>query len=620
VVYVQTEDTYPKIDTYTVALMDSFGNSWLRDPGSGEDELTITSIMPDVTDARRVFYLNFSSITGEPISTSSSLSYMLRIDSTPPVAPEQVIIHADSFEDANNIADNDTTLFVTWSSSVQQFSGIKGYYYSTVDSGGTNKGTFTLMNQAKIETTQKTGLLYAHIWAVDNVGNIGEAKNASILIDKKEIKFDSYHPSDSVWHTSSLVTMGVRITDGNGVGVDPGTIQYSIQPPRSDSFGPWMSINQEDDLTWLDSSSVAINSRVTFNLNGINYLQWRARDFAGNGYTLSEVVQVFVDDTPPVFIKPEFTSTEPTDLRWVKTNVTISDGDGSGINASSIEYKYTTSGVQNYTDWISANLKADGVSVNAEVTLFYNFGKENYIIWRARDIAGNEYIESSEYQIRVNAPPNIKIASPINNSKHFVEDTIEFDARGTFDSDETDILSYFWVTTYTTALGQQTKEYIGNTDHFQEDLLSGSNLITLYVNDGQYNISKEVFIFVYNRFTDLDKDGLPDWWEEQYYGLDPNDPGDARSDLDGDGVLNIDEYLDDTNPADPEDYEGKEDSKGDEESTTYFLINIIILILVVVFLASFFLIKRARLKKDHTAGASKSRLWCWWYPSHTTST
>jgi len=46
---------------------------------------------------------------------------------------------------------------------------------------------------------------------------------------------------------------------------------------------------------------------------------------------------------------------------------------------------------------------------------------------------------------------------------------------------------------------------------------------------------------------DGDRDGLPDFWEQTYFGgLGQNPTGD----FDGDGVSNLDEYLDGTNPAD----------------------------------------------------------------------
>jgi len=49
------------------------------------------------------------------------------------------------------------------------------------------------------------------------------------------------------------------------------------------------------------------------------------------------------------------------------------------------------------------------------------------------------------------------------------------------------------------------------------------------------------------RFADNDSDGIPDYWELRF-GLDPNDPDDAASDPDGDGLSNLAEYEGDTNP------------------------------------------------------------------------
>ena len=50
---------------------------------------------------------------------------------------------------------------------------------------------------------------------------------------------------------------------------------------------------------------------------------------------------------------------------------------------------------------------------------------------------------------------------------------------------------------------------------------------------------------------DADADGMPDAWEKRH-GLNPQDPADAAGDLDGDGYTNIEEYLNDTDPARPE--------------------------------------------------------------------
>jgi hypothetical protein len=49
-------------------------------------------------------------------------------------------------------------------------------------------------------------------------------------------------------------------------------------------------------------------------------------------------------------------------------------------------------------------------------------------------------------------------------------------------------------------------------------------------------------------YVDTDKDGMPDAWEKKY-GLNPNDPSDAKGDLNGDGYSNIEDYINGVNPA-----------------------------------------------------------------------
>ena len=51
-----------------------------------------------------------------------------------------------------------------------------------------------------------------------------------------------------------------------------------------------------------------------------------------------------------------------------------------------------------------------------------------------------------------------------------------------------------------------------------------------------------------NADTDDDQDGMPDTWETMY-GLNPLDGTDANSDLDGDGISNLDEYSSGSNPS-----------------------------------------------------------------------
>jgi len=70
----------------------------------------------------------------------------------------------------------------------------------------------------------------------------------------------------------------------------------------------------------------------------------------------------------------------------------------------------------------------------------------------------------------------------------------------------------------------------------------GGEEITSLVTNGSINIQMA---------TDTDGDTLPDAWEI-LYGLNPNDPADALFDNDGDGLNNVAEYTNATDPNNPD--------------------------------------------------------------------
>jgi hypothetical protein len=82
---------------------------------------------------------------------------------------------------------------------------------------------------------------------------------------------------------------------------------------------------------------------------------------------------------------------------------------------------------------------------------------------------------------------------------------------------------------------------------------------------------------------DQDGDGLPDWWETDHFGdLSQNSQGDH----DGDGLSNYQEYLQGTDPMDPDDPETIGGDSGSDLTLVYVLVAVlIIIILVVIFIA-----------------------------------
>jgi hypothetical protein len=596
VIYQDTDEVYPDKNKYSIILRDNNENIWEHIPSIEGEVLDFTATVPKTTEPNNEFYLNISKKSqGNSISTYG-LAISLKIDSTPPEPPEKIIIHADSFEDTNTIADDDTTLYVTWTTSTQEYSGIKGYYYSFDNNGGTKDGTFTTENSAVILTAEP-GQFDFYIWTEDMVGNLGSANLAEFYVDIEEISYSTYSPISLDWFNTPTVKAGVKISDGEGIGVDPSTIQYSILPSNSNNFGPWLSINQDEDLTWLQENVVKVESDITFSTPGINYLRWQAKDLAGNGYTLSEEIQLMIDTVQPRFENPGISLISVEEPRKINCNITVKDDDLSGINASSVQFRYSINGIENYSDWISLNKRVDNPIMLCEITLDFDYGDDNFINWRARDVAGNDYVISDDIRIRVNSPPIVKISSPINNTKFYIDDPVEFDASATFDPDANDVLSYFWVFSYTNQFGLKITDPLSSSPTFKHELKSGAVDIVVYVNDGKYNVSESVFVFIYDQYTDLDQDGMPDHWEEQYPGLDPNNRDDANLDLDGDGITNLEEYTAGTNPAEPTDYPGKTAPKKEEENNDFLLMNLIILILVIIILIALFFVKRSSIRK-----------------------
>ncbi|MDP2899003.1 MAG: Ig-like domain-containing protein, partial [bacterium] len=76
------------------------------------------------------------------------------------------------------------------------------------------------------------------------------------------------------------------------------------------------------------------------------------------------------------------------------------------------------------------------------------------------------------------------------------------------------------------------------------------NVLEIREKDLAGNIGPEASLTIANLSADSDSDGMPNYWELMYSPvLNPNDPGDANLDSDGDEYTNYEEYLADTDPT-----------------------------------------------------------------------
>ncbi len=93
---------------------------------------------------------------------------------------------------------------------------------------------------------------------------------------------------------------------------------------------------------------------------------------------------------------------------------------------------------------------------------------------------------------------------------------------------------------------------------------------------------------------DEDGDGLPDTYEE-YYGLDPMDPTDANADSDQDGFSNLEEYESGTKPNNDEDYPSTSPSVDKENEiieSPYIMISIILGLIIFVIIIIIIIVKK----------------------------
>ena len=196
------------------------------------------------------------------------------------------------------------------------------------------------------------------------------------------------------------------------------------------------------------------------------------------------------------------------------------------------------------------------------------------------------------------------------------EDGIEIDDGDTIDfvsecSDPdlvyNDKLTFKWSSNISGELGDGKK--------LEDVVLSiGDHLINLEVFDMAWETSLATVNVTVSEtpLSDSDGDGMPNAWEREH-GLDPFKQSDAKSDLDNDGLTNIEEYNLKTRPDAPDtDFDGHDDNNDDypldptkwqkdddkpinkEDMNAIWIVSVIIITIIIIILFLLFIIKFKR--------------------------
>ena len=453
---------------------------------------------------------------------------------------------------------------------------------------------------------------YIRWLAIDTAGNEVISDDFRIKVDDSGCIFNNSDPDPTAWTNSRYLLCSIMITDLGGSGIDIDTIQCSYSTNGLGNFGEWITKGilklpqnystaeesndeSEDGIIYSLLARVAIKN---FYEGSDNYIQWRVRDLAGNDFTYGGPYKIQIDLTQLEFFNPKPNPTTPQiDLEQI-CKITIKDNEGgSGVEPNSVEYRYSISGTDGYSKWSKERVSQIKLSDGYTFIIYINFkpGSNNYIQWRAFDVAGNGPVMSGDNNVLINTAPIPKISSPKHNDKkeydYTTADNIIFDAQKSIDPDQNDKLRFYWESNSTGALGYK--------DYFNGSLSSGIHRITLYISDGNYhNVSTHVNITVvsYRDVKDTDSDNIPDYLDpdidnDQRLNEEDAFPTDKREwlDTDLDGIGNNKDLDDDGDEyPDNEDYYPLDNKRwkkeAEDESWTNIIIAIVIIVIIVLIL------------------------------------
>jgi hypothetical protein len=545
-VYPGTEKS-PMPGSHTYTITDEVGNKFFQPYVTDFADVLVTS-ENDLVVKKYQF-----NITDVPPGTdiSDPLIFTMNIDPYRPTPPKEILIHADSFDDRNTEYDDDNEVFVTWEPSEDFESGIRGYYVSTFDPflAGTDPDEAIFVRNPDTSTKltfPDMGTRKVYVWAMDKAGNPSIPSFAVTKIDATEVIFSEFSPGNQVWVNTRTPICSVLIDDSGGSGVSAKSLEYAISTTNTLEFGAWQA-----SVLGRDNEQIRLSVQGLFENGKDNYIRFRAKDVAGNGWTYSQDYNVWIDEERPSFTNFRPFESEFQNSKNVVVSADITDihalREGSGIQLDTVEYRVSSQGLGQFGDWETAPISSidDNGVVHVEMELDLREGSQNYVQFRCYDNVGN-FALSKEFNVKVNAAPVLDafLSAPKNGHTYTTSEKILFDSSRTVDPDG-DSLGFSW---YSDING-----FLSSDDSFFRALSPGVHLITLVVNDPAHSIVKSWEIEVLEETQidpedmDSDGDGIYDAWEIRY-GLDPNRP-DSFIDTDNDKFTNLQEFQNGTDPT-----------------------------------------------------------------------
>jgi hypothetical protein len=297
--------------------------------------------------------------------------------------------------------------------------------------------------------------------AADRVGNGPTVSGETVLdVDTTPVAVRSAEVPG--WQRSREVLMSCSVVDlvpspgVVGSGVAPASVEWSALVPGADGWTPWRVADSVVLTGGPDEprSSVDAFSNVSLEEGAENLVVWRATDAALNLVVVSDPVRVKVDVTAPAAVEswPRGNNTFP----WpedVGCALVLTDGDGSGVDPGAVEWALSAGSRDAWGEWAPADVALLGGALVRATCSPTIAGHDNWVRWRATDIAGNGPVGLGQVRLAVNLPPTAVIGSPAPLVRLSSEEPFGLSATGSSDPDPADVLTFTWTSDVDGGLG-----------------------------------------------------------------------------------------------------------------------------------------------------------------------
>ena len=159
---------------------------------------------------------------------------------------------------------------------------------------------------------------------------------ARIWVDMTPITFSSATPSSDPLD-DNRVTATIQVND-MGSWVDVSTIQYSVSRNGISNYGGWINIDPDVDSSTILARTV---QPLLFEPGSTNYIRWRAKDVAGNGYTVSDDYAIIIKaepvNNPPVAV---ISAPSMNDVFDTRETITFDAQDSSDPDLDDLQFSW----------------------------------------------------------------------------------------------------------------------------------------------------------------------------------------------------------------------------------------------------------------------------------------